>query len=694
MQKAKFPSADSSFKKVLMTYTLGCPTGGCSDWDYTTKVFIERKTGKTDTTITQFPSFKVNNAVVNSIGIKNTITYTHFFNNTTSATDSVANPALKIYFYSDSTQPSMITDSLTTYKAGYYNKNYNSNGVVTDSFLVASDTIYQLKYWKVYSFSPNKEQIEIARYITPYSGDKAAGFFRDFTVDVTDYVSLLNDSVEIGVKYEGYSDGFTVSLDFFMIKGTPIRKAYKVEQVYYGGFPYGDPANSIENYLKAKTIKIDSLANQVAVIILQTGHGFGGNEDCAEFCPKYNYIKINGTQRFNNYVWKNNCGMNPLYPQPGTWLYDRANWCPGEMVRPFYHDITSFVSAGQTAILDMDMTPFTNVGNNSCSYNISFNVIYYKDVQGLDDIDLEEIISPSTHWSNNRVNPICSKPKIRVKNNGKNAINNLLISYGLKGVTMQLMAYSGFIPSQGKDEIELDAIDLGTSSGEFEVTVSYPSAGPIDYDLANNSKTSKFEVAPYFPTQFVIEFKSNAIGSENNYEIIDAVGNQVHSNGGFGNNKLIKDTVNLLPGCYQFLLTDLSKDGLYFFANNAGSGYVRFRNMDKVIFKAFPADFGTEIRQQFLVGNGTGITQLERNNQQVMVYPNPANDNLTILSNNMEVKSYRCFAVNGQLVAEKTFMEIEPSISISTSNWLSGIYSIEIETNTVLVRKKIAIIHP
>ncbi|MCF8284787.1 MAG: hypothetical protein K9I48_07405, partial [Sphingobacteriales bacterium] len=193
--KTKFPSADTSYKKILLKFTIGCPTNGCSDWDYTVKVYARRP-----------------------IGV---------------------------------------------------------------------DTAGQPVY----------ERIEFARYITPYSGDKNFGFYRDFDLDITDFRSVLTDSTEIGVKYEGYSDGFTVSLDYYFVKGTPIREAYKVVPVYYGGFPYGDPANSIENYLTPFKFRPNDSTDQVGIHILQTGHGFGGNEDCAEFCPKFNFVKVNGVQR-------------------------------------------------------------------------------------------------------------------------------------------------------------------------------------------------------------------------------------------------------------------------------------------------------------------------------------------------------------------------------------------------------------
>ena len=41
---AAFPASGSgqTFGRIWMKYTLGCATGGCSDWDYTTTVRVHK----------------------------------------------------------------------------------------------------------------------------------------------------------------------------------------------------------------------------------------------------------------------------------------------------------------------------------------------------------------------------------------------------------------------------------------------------------------------------------------------------------------------------------------------------------------------------------------------------------------------------------------------------------------------------
>lgn len=592
-QKAKFPDANISIKNIKLKLTIGCPTNGCSDWDYTVKVFARRP-----------------------IGID-----------------------------------------------------------------TANNTVY--------------EYIEFARYITPYSGDRNFGFYRDFEIDVTDFRSVLTDSAEIGVKYEGYSDGFTISLDYYFEKGTPIREAYKVVPVYYGGFPYGDPNNSIENYIKPFSFQPDSTADEVGIHILQTGHGFGGNEDCAEFCPKYNFVKVNGQQRYSNLVWKDDCGKNPLPAQPGTWLYDRANWCPGEMVRAYYHDLTSFVNFDSTNVFDLDMTPFTNVGNNSCSYNIAANLIYYRNRAANTDLVLEDILAPSKKWAYARFNPICSKPIVKVYNDGKNPINGIKVSYGtLLSSFRKEYVWNGTLAPYRSVEIELESIALDNSSN-FYAFISTLDTNIVEHNDSNNYKSNAFDLVKILPPRFAIEFRANGAPQENYYEILDATGNVVHMKDNFKANTMHRDTISFSPGCYTFILHDLDKDGLSFFANSDGLGSIRFRNMAGTYFQSFNANFGTEVRYQFIIDPTQVGINTEDATEHLKLYPNPANSKIYIEMNGQEeLKEIRIFSLTGQLLQryEKLTEVLENGLNLPSLS--EGLYIFEIESNNKVYREKVKILMP
>ena len=56
----ELPDATKDYRKVYLNYTMGCATGGCSDWDYTSQIFVRHRTGEIDSTLQTAPLFTVN----------------------------------------------------------------------------------------------------------------------------------------------------------------------------------------------------------------------------------------------------------------------------------------------------------------------------------------------------------------------------------------------------------------------------------------------------------------------------------------------------------------------------------------------------------------------------------------------------------------------------------------------------------
>ena len=53
----ELPSDSLTYQKIYLHYTMGCATGGCSDWDYTSKIIVRHRTGEIDSTLQTAPSF-------------------------------------------------------------------------------------------------------------------------------------------------------------------------------------------------------------------------------------------------------------------------------------------------------------------------------------------------------------------------------------------------------------------------------------------------------------------------------------------------------------------------------------------------------------------------------------------------------------------------------------------------------------
>lgn len=218
---------------------------------------------------------------------------------------------------------------------------------------------------------------EIARVITPYdiTGGNRPGHCT-WEIDATDYEPLLHGDVTLAQAidtYIGEAGGWIVTVDFAFIEGVPALKPFEVIDLWQSDYAaYGNPENPIENFLSPRTLTIDPRANAVKFRMVTTGHGQGNTANCAEFCMKKHKIKVN-TAAWEQYLWRSDCEANTCSPQGGTWLIDRAGWCPGDKVTPWDIDVTGAVTPGAEATLDYDIATYNNLcrpNNPDCNTQI------------------------------------------------------------------------------------------------------------------------------------------------------------------------------------------------------------------------------------------------------------------------------------------------------------------------------------
>ncbi|NNF01697.1 MAG: hypothetical protein HKN22_03360, partial [Bacteroidia bacterium] len=184
---AEFPSDTARFQKILMHYTLGCPSIGCSDWDYTTMIVAMHPTGEFDSTLTIAPLFTANGQSYDSLGISFNENWVYYYDTLTMSTDSVVSQTLFIFYFEDPANPLAATDSVKVWSTNYYNYIFNSNGNIIDSVFVSADTTLINVYDTTYVQFEVEAAIELARVITPYGGNYGATWKNTWTFDVTDY---------------------------------------------------------------------------------------------------------------------------------------------------------------------------------------------------------------------------------------------------------------------------------------------------------------------------------------------------------------------------------------------------------------------------------------------------------------------------------------------------------------------------
>lgn len=555
--------------------------------------------------------------------------------------DSIARDPLSLVLYSSTTSPSSATDTLIVWEPGMQ-YNIAGNGRISDSLPAAPDTtIYRSD--APYYGAPFEvvNRYELLRYITPYGigldlGAQGDGEGFTWKIDVTDFAPLLADSVELSA---GNNQEF-LDMKFVMIKGTPPRDVKRIRNVYTGSHRYD--ATLETEFLKLKTFQTRKDEKGAKLRITNTGHGFGGNRNCAEFCPTNNDIKVNGSKRYGQYLWRDNCDMNPVYPQGGTWIYSRTNWCPGAEVYVDEYELTPFYMPGDSISIDYDMEAGYNWnGQGSAPYwRVEAQLITYGTPNFQNDAEMEMIISPNKWAYYKRFNPICSNPVVRIRNSGSEVLKSLTIRYGVENAEMHSYEWSGNLSFMESEEVTLPLANFGSWSGEavFVARTENPNGMPDEHPENDMMKT-EFEKVPQYPSTLIFWLRTNAAGNESHYKIFDQDGNVVKSGDNFKSNTLYKDTIRLDTGCYRLVLYDRGGDGLSFFANNDGNGYARLMDGFSTIHQ-FQPNFGAEIAQSFTVGYPMTVNENPKQNR-FSVYPNPGSGDVYLLNSGEVTKKYR-----------------------------------------------------
>ncbi len=556
---------------------------------------------------------------------------------TTVVADSLKNDVMQIIRYATSANGPKLIDTIYVWpKQVKYH--FSNTGAILDSTVIPADTIMTLVKTPYFRNFEVINRYEIARYITEYGNPTsptntlAAGGEFTWDYDVSDYRTLLHDSVEINA----YNQQELVDVSFEFIKGIPPRDPISVTNLWNGDFWYGTKT-PIETWLHPLRIKIPNDALNTRIKVRPTGHGGGDQENCSEFCPKDHWVLVNNTEQWRQNVWRQDCGLNPLYPQGGTWVYSRTNWCPGSDVHTYDFELTPFVKPGDSATLDYKITPYTsNGGGNTPNWVIETQLISYGKPNFSQNAAITEIKSPSSTNAYARHNPICGNPVISIQNRGSKPLTSLDITYGIVGAPMSTYHWTGTLNFLDTMDVELGKFSWASDSKRFRASVSNPNGGSDEYS-GDDILESNFTPPPVYPSSLVFEYKTNASPEEDSYIITDINGKIVwQRDNTLAANTFYRDTLTLADGCYTFIMTDAGNagagDGLSWWANpNQGSGLMRIKKATgNSVLKSFANDFGAEIYHQFGIGTFAGVPITSGGETKLDVYPNPAPKKFTI----------------------------------------------------------------
>ena len=244
------------------------------------------------------------------------------------------------------------------------------------------------------------------------------------------------------------------------------------------------------------------------------------------------YLNIDGgTQEYIWPVWTE-CSENPIFPQGGTWINDRAGWCPGQASDLREDNITALVNPGQIHNIDYGVISASGTSN----YWVSSQLVSYDEANFLLDAAVVDILSPTNKVNYQKKNPICSKPEIIIQNTGSTNLTSLTIEYWINNTTTkESFTWTGNLDFLEKEIIQLpdpsSLWDNIAANNSFHVEI-VNSNGLSDMYIHNNKMSSSFDPAPVYPNTFALWFGTNSgvINtftqiSESSWEFFDNDGN-------------------------------------------------------------------------------------------------------------------------------------------------------------------------
>lgn len=473
---------------------------------------------------------------------------------------------------------------------------------------------------------------ELGRLITPYGGFFARTWSFDWEIDVTDFSLLLRDSVEINYIHSGYEPandrGWLVTILFDVVKGTPALEPLAITKVWDDHFAYGNPEKPIDSTLYPFSFVPLPNADLGRLRVIQTGHGMDRPDNCAEFCSRYREFWFDGKLVDRKQLWKK-CGWNPVYPQAGTWIFDRGNWCPGNLMDPEVFHLP--LQQGKTHTLKFVMEPYTATHQNNGNQVISAYLIQYKTTGRPADVTLEDIEAPTGKDLYKRMNPVSFTPVIRVRNSGSDTLKSMKITYGTPGGTqIREFAWKGTIPPLQQERIELPgAIDGRGSGNRFFVTLGLPNGKP-DAWPADNRLEVTFTAAPVHGNTLVFSLLTNNQPEQNGWKLLSSEGKVIQERkpGSMKAAAEYSDTFRLAKGAYQLVFSDTEGDGLEFWYNTKGGrGEARLTDGNGLMIKAFEPDCGSGWVYSFTVGNDPD--QVDPNLMAASLYPTRTSEKTT-----------------------------------------------------------------
>ena len=275
---------------------------------------------------------------------------------------------------------------------------------------------------------------------------------------------------------------------------------------------------------------------------------------------------------------------------------------------------------------------------------------------------------------------------ITVVNTGSNDITSFVIALTINGESQDNINWSGTLESFQNISIDLGEIQSEEGDNTLEVQVLSVNGG--DDSNENGNFLSDEFVATDSPLIISFTLQLDEYPTETSWRIVDDNNITYYSGGGYEvENGLVEQEFCMPEGCYSFIIEDFWGDGI---CCSNGDGFYLLQDGNGATL-AEGGDFGSEEIMPFCA-EPLGVSENKVLNS-ISVFPNPAKDFIQInLGDVQQVNQIIVTDLLGKTVQNLRGNSIQGKIiRLETSNFNSGLYLIQINTEAGTATRKIVI---
>jgi lysyl endopeptidase len=303
------------------------------------------------------------------------------------------------------------------------------------------------------------------------------------------------------------------------------------------------------------------------------------------------------------------------------------------------------------------------------------------------------------------------EPTMTISNGGTTTLTAATITYTIDGGAAQTYNWSGSLAQYQTQTITLPTVALAPGAHTFNATLSNPNAG-VDENTVNNNTTYSFTIDPIAQTVgfITINFLTDDYADESYLEVRNSSGTLVWAEGnenvagnfGTNNTPAPTDATNPLANntqynwnvpltavdCYTFGIYDYYGDGVGAQQWGGTDGDLTISDNASVqIFAIAAADFGGSATTVIkTIDPSSGLENLD--NTQIIVYPNPAKDQLTVTAGT-KMNRIEFVTVAGQTVFAQTVNNTTATLQLAGIS--SGMYFVNVYSETGVTVKQVIV---